>query len=110
MPRTRTGKLTKQHLSPSSTTNIGSHHELSEATYVLLRELSTGKLVTTELKLLSGAVRAKPLTSGRTISFRNGNGRGQKQGEIVLVGKLFTLFSLLFHYLLFYFVRYIQRS
>jgi hypothetical protein len=110
MPRTRAGKLIKGNSSSSSTTNISSHHQLYEATHVLLRESSTQKLISTELKLLSSATKAKPLVCGRNISFRDGTGRGQKQGEIILVGKLFMSISLLFLLSIFYLVRYIQRN
>ena len=92
MPRTHAGKIVKQNSSSSSKTIIGSRHQLSEATHVLLRELSTQKLVTTEVSLLSRATKVKPLASGRNISFNDGNGKGQKQGEIILVGKLFFCF------------------
>ncbi|CAF1437806.1 unnamed protein product [Rotaria sordida] len=86
MASNRAGKVNKGSVNSSSTKIIGSRHRSSEATHVLLRELSTRKLLAIQICFLSDAARLKPLTSGRHVSFRDGNGRGQKQGEILIVG------------------------
>ncbi len=91
MPRTRAGRCTNQNSSPLCTTNIDSHGELFQPTHILLRELSTQKLVIIEIKLLSNAIKAKPIVIGNTISFRPGTGRITKKGEVILVGKLLWL-------------------
>jgi hypothetical protein len=84
-------KIGNTNSSSLSTRIIGSRNRLSEATHILLRELSTQKPVIIEINSLSYAARMKPLTPGRNVSFRDGDGRGQKQGEILITGRLFSL-------------------
>ncbi|CAF3476986.1 unnamed protein product [Rotaria socialis] len=87
MASNRVGKAGKVVDSTSSSTKvIVARHRSSEATHVLLRELSTQKLVIIPISCLSDAARMKSLSSGRNVSYRDGNGRGQKQGAILIVG------------------------
>ncbi|CAF3526335.1 unnamed protein product [Rotaria socialis] len=87
MASNRVGKAGKVVDSTSSSTKvIVARHRSSEATHVLLRELSTQKLVIIPISCLSDAARMKSLSSGRYVSYRDGNGRGQKQGAILIVG------------------------
>ncbi|CAF3356813.1 unnamed protein product [Rotaria sp. Silwood2] len=67
MASNRSGKIDKRSSKSSSTRIIGSRHRSSEAPHVLLPRL-------------------KPLTSGRNVYFHDGNGRRQKQGEILIAG------------------------
>ncbi|CAM2715947.1 unnamed protein product [Rotaria socialis] len=86
MASNRVGKAGKVVDSTSSSTKvIVARHRSSEATHVLLRELSTQKLVIIPISCLSDAARMKSLSSGRNVSYRDGNGRGQKQGTILIV-------------------------
>jgi len=84
-------KIGNTNSSSLSTRIIGSRNRLSEATHILLLELSTQKPVIIEMNSLSYAARMKPLTPGRNVSFRDGDRRGQKQGEILIAGRLFSL-------------------
>jgi hypothetical protein len=87
MPNNRSRKVGVGGAYSSTTKVVTSRCRPTEVTHVLVRELSTQKLVNIEINSLSDATRLKPLTVGRNASYRDGNSGGQKQGEIVFVGK-----------------------
>jgi hypothetical protein len=87
MPNNRSRKVGVGGAYSSTTKVVTSRRRSTKVTHVLIREISTQKLVNIKINSLSDAARMRPLTCGCNVSYRDGNSRGQKHGEIVFVGK-----------------------